>query len=312
MKTYQLKPSTIVQPAMLQKLPSLLRRLTALEKLGPEAPPRPSVCIGADLDKAGACLAVKVGAEGVCAGGTFARAEILSLVEELTARGWRVALGVETCGFGWLFQSNLRAAGATVFTFATEALTGKRKTNRRDAVALAQLVAGRVVHGDEGSGRVVREPTQEEQQRRYLTRHRAQLVSARGRIEAQGRGLLYDMGLEAVPECWWGKKTWPPLAAQLERMGAGWLRGVLEKQRELVLAFHAQVLALDAEVEAMAATLAAQAPEAPEAPYGLGELTTLTLQLEVMDWHRFPNRKKAGSFIGCSPSEPSAAAGGAR
>ena len=80
-------------------------------------------------------------------------------------------------------------------------------------------------------------------------------------------------------------------------------RGVLEKQRELVLAFHAQVLALDAEVEAMAATLAAQAPEAPEAPYGLGELTTLTLQLEVMDWHRFPNRKKAGSFIGCSPSE---------
>jgi transposase len=309
MKTYQLKPSTIVQPAMLARLPSLLRRLTALENPRPGAPPRPWVCVGADLEKAGACLAVQVGAEGVCAGGNFTRTEIIALVQELRARGWRVALGVEACGFGWHFQGRLRAAGATVFTFATEALTGRRKTNRRDAAALGQLVAGRVVHGDAGSGRVVREPSREEQQRRYLTRHRAQLVSHRGRVEAQGRGLLYDHGIEAAPECWWGKKTWPRLAALLEKAGEGWLRGALAKQRELALSLHAQVRAMDAEIEAHATALAAAAP-AMAVPHGLGELTALTLQVEVMDWHRFSNRKKAGSFIGCSPSEYSTGPGG--
>ena len=82
------------------------------------------MCIGADLEKAGACIAVQVGAEGVCAGGDFSRAEIVALVQELRARGWRVALGVEACGFGWRFQGRLRETGATVFTFATEALTG--------------------------------------------------------------------------------------------------------------------------------------------------------------------------------------------
>jgi len=310
MKTYELKASTLVQPAVLLRLPSLVRRLTALEKPQPGDPPRPWVCIGGDLEKAGACLAVQVGAEGVCAGGTFTRAEIVSLVEELRARGWRVALGVEACGFGWRFQGRLRAAGASVFTFATEALTGRRKTNRRDAAALGQLVAGRVVHGDPKSGRVVREPSPEEQRRRYLTRHRGQLTGLRGRVEAQGRGLLYDQGIESVPECWWGRKTWPRFAALLEKAGEGWLRAVLEKQRELALALHAQVLALDAEIEAMARSLAAQAPEAPARPHGLGELTALTLQVEVMDWSRFGNRKQAGSFIGCSPSEYSTGDGG--
>jgi len=310
MKTCRLQSPSVTQPATLTRLPSLLRRLAAFEKPQPDAPPRPWVCIGADLEKAGACIAVQVGAEGVCAGGNFTRAEILALVQELRVRGWRVAIGVEACGFGWRFQARLREAGAEVFTFATEALTGRRKTNRRDAAALAQLVAGRTVHGDPKSGRVVREPSPEEQRRRYLTRHRAQLVGLRGRVEAQGRGLLYDMGIEAVPECWWGRKTWPRMAAWLEKAGEGWLRGALEKQRELALALHAQVLALDAQVEAMAAALAAAPPTpAMVAPHGLGELTALTLQLEVMDWSRFGNRKQAGSFIGCSPSEYSTGEG---
>jgi transposase len=36
----------------------------------------------------------------------------------------------------------------------------------------------------------------------------------------------------------------------------------------------------------------------------------LSLQVEVMDWSRFSNRKQAGSFIGCSPSEHSTGEGG--
>lgn len=303
MKTYQLKPFTAAPKAtVIERMPSLLRRLGVLEKLHPEHAARVPICIGADLEKAGACLAIQVGAEGVAGNATLSRAEVAALCKELLGRGWRVAVGVEACGFGWVFQAQLREAGAEVFTFATEALTGKRKTNQRDAAALARLVAGRVVHGDAQSGRTVREPSPEEQKRRFLTRHRAQLVGHRGRIEAQGRGLIYDSGVEAAPECWWGRKTWPRFAELLTRSGNEWLRDVLEKMREHALFVHDQILALDD-------TIAALAPPAEHQPHGLGDLTAAMLDGEVMDWSRFKNRKQAGSYVGCSPSEHSTGEG---
>lgn len=303
MKTYQLKPFTAAPKAtILERMPSLLRRLSVLEGLHPEASGRAPVCIGADLEKAGACLAIQVGAEGVAGNATLCRADVAKLVLELIARGWRVAVGVEACGFGWVFQAQLRAAGAEVFTFATEALTGRRKTNQRDAAALARLVAGRVVHGDSGSGRTVREPSPEEQKRRFLTRHRAQLVGHRGRIEGQGRGLIYDSGIEAAPECWWGRKTWPRFADLLARSGNEWLRDVLEKMREHALFVHDQILALDEQIAALVSP-------AEQQPHGLGDLTATMLDGEVMEWTRFKNRKQAGSYVGCSPSEHSTGEG---
>lgn len=303
MKTYILKPSATAPTATtIDRMPSLLRRLTALEKLHPEPAGRKPICIGGDLEKAGACLAIQVGAEGVAGTITLSRAEVAGLVQELIARGWRVAVGVEACGFGWVFQAQLRAAGAEVFTFATEALTGKRKTNQRDAAALARLVAGRVIHGDLHSGRIVREPSPDEQKRRFLTRHRAQLVGHRGRIEAQGRGLIYDSGIEAAPDCWWGRKTWPRFADLLTRSGHAWLRQALEAMREHALLVHTQILALDGQLAALALPCEQQ-------PHGLGDLTAAMLHGEVMDWSRFKNRKQAGSFIGCSPSEHSTGEG---
>ena len=315
MKTYTIKPFIgVTKATLIQRLPSLVRRLCVLEKLHPEPATRTHICIGGDLEKAGACLAIQVGAESVVANITLGRAEVCALVRELIARGWRVAVGVEACGFGWVFQAQLReagrvkgpesphAAGVEVFTFATEALTGKRKTNQRDAAALARLVAGRVVHGDEKSGRIVREPSPVEQRRRFLTRHRAQLVAHRGRIEAQGRGLIYDSGIEAAPECWWGKKTWPRFAEMLTRGGHDWLRSVLEKQREHALFVHTEILAMNEQLAVLAGP-----PE--QQPHGLGDLTATMLDGEVMQWERFKNRKQAGSYVGCSPSEHSTGEG---
>jgi transposase len=207
---------------------------------------------------------------------------------------------MEACGFGWRFQRQIREAGAEALTFATEALTGRRKTNRRDATALARLVAARTVHNDAEAGRTVREPSVAEQQRRFLSRHRAQLIALRGKVEAQGRGLLYDFGQLDFPECWWGKKMWPRLVAQLTAAGEEWLRAALEPQRAIAQALHAQILELDARLAALAAATV-QIP----LPHGLGQLTALTASLEVMDWQRFSNRKKVGSFIGCAPSESS-------
>ena len=181
-------------------------------------------------------------------------------------------------GFGWRFQRELREAGAEALTFATEALTGRRKTNARDAAALARLVGDHILHGNGKAGRVVREPSPQEQQRRFLSRHRAQLAALRGKIEAHGRGLMHDFGRLGFPECWWGKKMWPRLAAQLTEAGEDWLREALAPQREMDQAIHAQIPALDARLAAVAAQTLTIA-----LPHGLGQPTALSACNEVMD-----------------------------
>ena len=302
MKTYQLHTKT---ETILKRFPALCKHLEAAAPQSAASGAPRVLCLGADLEKAGACVAAQCGLAAPVALGTLARGSLLELVRALAAQGWRCVLGLEACGFGWRFQRELRGAGAEVLTFATEALTGRRKTNTRDAAALARLVAERTVHGNTKAGRVLREPLPEEQQRRFLSRHRAQLVALRGKIEAHGRGLLYDFGQLDFPECWWGKKMWPRLAAQLTGAGEDWLLAALPAQRTMALAVHAQILELDARLAAEAArTLTVPLP------HGLGQLTALSACLEVMDWHRFSNRKKVGSYIGCAPSEHSTGPGG--
>jgi transposase len=297
MKKYQFHTKT---EDILKRFPALCKRLEGAERT-PEMAGAPRVlCLGADLEKDGACLAVQCGLGEPVSLGTLTRESVLSLIAALRARGWRCVLGMEACGFGWRFQRQLREAGAEALTFATEALTGRRKTNKRDAAALARLVGDRTVHGNTTTSRVVREPSPQEQQRRFLSRHRAQLIALRGKIEAHGRGLMYDFGRLDFPECWWGKKMWPRLVAQLTAAGEDWLREALEPQRAMAQAVHAQILELDTRLTAVAV----QTLTVP-LPHGLGQLTALTACLEVMDWPRFSNRKKVGSYIGCAPGENS-------
>jgi transposase len=297
MKKYQLHTKT---EDILKRFPALCKRLEAAEKTSDTSGGPRVLCMGADLEKAGACVALQCGLCEPISLGTLSRECVVKLLGALLARGWRCVVGMEACGFGWRFQRQIREAGAEALTFATEALTGRRKTNARDAAALARLVAERTVHGNARAGRLVREPSPEEQQRRFLSRHRAQLVALRGKVEAHGRGLMLDFGRLDFPECWWGKKMWPRLSAQLTAAGEDWLRSALEPQRAMALAIHTQILELDARLAALA-LLALTVP----LPHGLGQLTALNACLEVMDWQRFSNRKKVGSFIGCAPSESS-------
>lgn len=295
MKTYHLKST---QDDILERFPALLKRLSAA---GPAAT---RVCLGADLEKGGACLSAQIGLGAPLSLGTLPRAHGTALVGALTGRGFAVGVGVEACGFGWRWQQELRAAGATVLTLAPEPLTGRRKTNRRDAAALGRVVAERLVHGNSKAGRVVREPSVLEQQQRYYTRHRGHLIALRGKMEGHGRGLLLDFGRVDYPDCWWGKKSWPALARTLEQSGEEWLLKELTRQRERTYRIHQEILELDKQLELLAAELL---PE--QLPAGIGELTALTAFVEVMDWNRFSNRKQAGSYIGCCPSEASTGEG---
>ena len=68
MKNYQIKPfAGAAKATVIERLPSLVRRLGVLEKLHPEPAARTHICLGGDLEKAGACLAIQVGAESTVA-----------------------------------------------------------------------------------------------------------------------------------------------------------------------------------------------------------------------------------------------------
>jgi len=294
MKNYILKS---VSSPVLERFPTLRKRLAATSE------PLP-VCLGADLEKAGVCVAAQVGLGTPISLGLLSREETSALVATLVQKGHRVAVGVEACGFGWRWQEQLRQTAATVYTFAPEPLTGRRKTNRRDAAALALLTSDRFVHDNKRAGRVVREPSPLEQQRRFLTRHRSHLVALRGKLEAHGRGLLLDFGRLDYPDCWWGKKMWPRLVAQLQASGEEWLLAELTRQRRLTCELHQEIRTMDTRLAALSDELL------PDVlPGGLGELTALMLFVEVMNWNRFSNRKQAGSYIGCCPTEHSTGPG---
>src|SRR6266511_4072100 len=129
MKKYQLHTKT---DPILNCFPALSKRLKLAEQDGALAGVGRVLSFGADLEKAGVCLAVQCGLSEPISLGTLPRERLCELIVAARARGYRCLVGLEACGFGWRFQRELRAAGAEVLTFATEALTGRRKTNQRD------------------------------------------------------------------------------------------------------------------------------------------------------------------------------------
>jgi Transposase and inactivated derivatives len=141
-------------------------------------------------------------------------------------RRHRVVLVEEACGFGYSFHRQLREIGVEAFVVATESLSGKRKTNRRDANKLLDQLYDFDVNGNKKALRPIRVPTLKEQKSRRLCRMRSQLIKVRNILEAQGRGLLFDFDFHDVPQGWWGPRKWPKLRVKLHAHDP-WLSGCL-------------------------------------------------------------------------------------
>jgi len=105
--------------------------------------------------------------------------------------------------------------------------------------------------------------------------------------EAQGRSLLLYQGYR-IRGRWWKRASWEKLQ---ERLPA-WLIELLENLRRLIVC---------ADELLQKATKAIEA-QAQAQPKGVGLLTSETLQREVLDWHRFKNRRQVASLTGLCPS----------
>lgn len=283
------------------------------------------VALGVDLELATPACAITVGGGTPLYLGKQLRSVWVELVRWLLAQGYEVYVVQEACGFGWEFHRALQSAGARSHVVAPQEMCGKRKTDKRDARALATLLWDYEVRGNQECLRVVRMPTLQQQQQRGYHRNRSQWLKMRCQMEAQGRSLMWDHSWLEVPKGWWRGRIWETLRAQLCAAGHRWLMEMLEPMQGICVSMAARVDQLEKQaVTSKQAQPAAPAP-APEQnqpagdasspaanllpkhlrPKGLGDLCYATLSAEVLDWSRFKNRGQAGSFIGCCPREHS-------
>ena len=221
----------------------------------------------------------------------FTNDELLVQMKKWIAEGLQIFCVQESCGFGFVLHRRLVEAGAQSFLITPVALNGARKTDKLDARALC-LRLSRWLDGNRDELAPIRIPTEPEQRRREATRRRQFLAREIRALANRGHGQVAEYCHEKLMHRWWGARNWKKLAAL-----DPWVLGLLTDLREIILAIERQLRALEAEVKA-------RVKEQPR-PKALGEITLVTLDGEVCDWHRFHNRKQIGSYTGCCPGEHS-------
>ncbi|PYK57474.1 MAG: hypothetical protein DME43_15075 [Verrucomicrobia bacterium] len=94
------------------------------------------------------------------------------------------------------------------------------KTDGLDAKALC-LKLDRFVQGNREALALVRVPSEAEEQKRAIHRQREQLVKTRKVLEAQGRSLMVNYGIEPVSQWWKRRTTHQPTPATLNILHSG-------------------------------------------------------------------------------------------
>lgn len=174
------------------------------------------------------------------------------------------------------------------------ALHHRVKTDKRDAKKLAsQLEAGRL--------RGIRVPSQVQEQRRLLSRTRAQLVKQRAALKNQIRMKAHQFGLIAADDP--------------REMSHRFVRELLERspfeEFRLVVEIHWQVWkSLDEQLAKLNTQLQQQAKQdLYEATYrsapGVGNISARVLSNELGDMSAFANERQLFSYTGLTPSEHS-------
>jgi transposase len=195
----------------------------------------------------------------------------------------------EACGFGFSLERQLCALGMNCYVVCPQKLDERNKrvkTDGLDAKALC-LKLDRFVQGNRDALAMVRVPTVEEERARAIHRQREQLVKVRKVLEAQGRSLMVNHGIEPV-KSWWKKNNFAALAVP------SWMKELLFNSQPILLALQEKIAAL---------TLQLQGAAECTQPRGLGRMTSVIIDREIGDWHRFKNRRQIASYTGLCPGE---------
>lgn len=193
------------------------------------------------------------------------------------------------CGY-WLHRA-LTQRGIVNRVVAPVCLSGRRKTDKRDARKLAEGLDG-YLRGNTEAFSLVTVPSEAQEQRRRLPRLRTALLKQRRRAVQSGASALLLQG-HTIGGAWCQQKVWHQLETRLPAA----LLSELRYWKRTIEFYDQQLAAVEADLAQLAQELKVQAPK------GVGTLTWLTLLLEILDWTRFKNRRQVASYTGLCPSE---------
>jgi transposase len=219
----------------------------------------------------------------------FRKEAFLHWAARLKNQGKQVHAVYEACGFGFGLQRQLSALGVHCQVVCPQKLDEQNrrvKTDGLDAKALC-LKLDRFVQGNGDALARVRVPSEQEEQQRAIHRQREQLVKARKRLEAQGRSLMVNHGIEPVQQ-WWKGRAFAKLQVPT------WMKELLATSQPILLALEQKIKTL---------TLQLQNTAEPNQPRGFGALTSVVIDREIGNWQRFSNRRRVGSYTGLCPGE---------
>src|ERR1700761_4385464 len=218
-------------------------------------------------------------------------AELLFYVAKQRQRAQEVVVVYEAGPLGYTLYRKLTAAGVLCYVCAPDSTQQRRKrvkNNKIDARSLTSKLFN-YLNGDQNALQLARVPSEAQEQQRLASRQHDQLVEERKRMDAKGNAMLLSQGLGSWSN-WWRPKVW----SQLSALAPQWL---LER-----LQIWVDVLKILDEKISQAKAAAARSCSGPR-PKGVGALSQMQLQSEVLDWALYPNRRKIACLGGMVPSE---------
>ena len=212
-------------------------------------------------------------------------------VERKLEAGWKIYSCYEAGASGYWFHRLLVEMGVNNLVVVPKAMGQagrKQKTDRRDAVELADSLDC-YVRGKDKALSPVAVPTCEQEQKRALIRYHRQIMADRSRYEARGKGLLCAQGIE-VRSRWWEAKGWKELHSEARLKD--WMKEQLEGWRSKLFGAQEQQQQLRRRIEALAPAIL---------PKGVGAYSAVVLEYEMKGLGRFQNPRAVSSYTGLCP-----------
>lgn len=251
------------------------------------------VKLGIDAHLSGLVVVEQMDEEGAKPARKMSAEALVRSVKKHRESGHEVFTCYEAGPLGFGLHERLAMAGAHNVVVRPRTLDeyGQRlKTDRRDAAQLASNL-DRWVAGNSHALAAVAVPSAEEQAERTRGRQRMYLSRQRRRELQQLRGTALYHGIVLRGQ-WWRPRRW----LELRPLFPDWLQPIAEETL-------ARVGLIDRQMAALEASLSAAAPA--QRPKGLGALTSVLIEREIVDWQRFSNPRQVASYTGLVPRENS-------
>src|SRR5882724_12589013 len=190
-----------------------------------------AIKLGIDVHQDFYTVVMQVGGSNPKPAQRFAKQAFLHWAAKLKRQGGEVHAVYEACGFGFGLQRQLSALGIecqVVCPQKLDELNKRVKTDGLDAKALC-LRLDRFVQGNRSALALVRVPSEQEERSRAIHRQREQLVKVRKQLEAQGRSLMVNHGIEPV-KSWWKQGNFGALQVP------EWMKELLGNSEPILLA----------------------------------------------------------------------------